>query len=163
MISKAMQEGINEQIKNELYSAYLYLSMSAYFESVTLPGSAKWMRSQQAEEEKHAMKLFEHLVDRGGRVLLQALAQPPHDFESPAAAWEMAFEHEKKVTASIHKLYELALEEKDYPAQTMLAWFINEQIEEEKVAGQMAEQFKQAGRNPAYLLMFDGHFTKREK
>ena len=160
MISKAIQEAINEQIKNELYSAYLYLAMSAYFDANNLPGSAKWMRTQHGEEQTHAMKLFEHLHDRGGRVILKAIDQPPAEFESPQAVWEMVLHHERKVTEAIHKLYELAVKEKDYPTQTMLAWFINEQVEEEKTATLMAEQFKLAGKNPAFVLMFDGHFTK---
>ena len=161
MISKTMQEAINSQIKNEFYSAYLYLGMAAYFEANNLPGSAKWMRTQHAEEQAHAMKFFEYVLDRGGRVTLQALDQPPADFESPVAVWDAVVEHERQVSASIHKLYELALHEKDYATQALLTWFITEQVEEEKNATLMAEQFRLAGRNPAYLLMFDGHFTKR--
>jgi len=161
MISKTMQEAINKQIKNEFYSAYLYLGMAAYFEANNLPGSAQWMRKQHDEEQTHAMKFFEYVLDRGGRVALQALDQPPADFESPVAVWDAVVEHERQVSASIHKLYELALHEKDYATQTLLAWFITEQVEEEKNATLMAEQFRLAGRNPAYLLMFDGHFTKR--
>jgi ferritin len=162
MISKTMQDAINAQINNELYSAYLYLSMSAYFESQNLPGSAKWMRTQHGEEQTHAMKLLDHLVDRGGRVVLKAIDQPPAEFESVQAIWDMVVEHEKKVTEMIHKLYEQAVKEKDYPTQTMLTWFINEQVEEEKTAALMAERFKLAGKNAANLLLFDGHFTKRD-
>jgi ferritin len=161
MLSKTIQDALNAQINHELYSAYLYLSMSAYFESQNLPGSAKWMRTQNGEEQKHAEKLFDFVVDRGGRVILQAINQPPTEFKSPVAAWEMALEHEQKVTALIHKLYELSVKEKDYATQTMLAWFVNEQVEEEKSAALMADRFKLAGQSPANLLLFDGHFTKR--
>ena len=161
MISSTLQDALNDQIKNELYSAYLYLSMSAYFEASNLPGSAKWMRTQFAEEQTHALKLYDHLNDRGGRVVLQAIPQPPSQFESASAVWDMVLEHERKVTASIHNLYEQAVREKDYAAQTMLGWFVTEQVEEEKNATLLAEQFKQASRNPAFLVMFDGHFTKR--
>lgn len=161
MISKTMQDGINEQIKNEYYSAYLYLSMSAYFESINMPGSAKWMRAQHDEEQVHAMKLFDFVNDRGGRVALKAIDQPPADFASPVAVWEMVLEHEKKVTALIYKLYEQAVKENDYATQTFLAWFISEQVEEEKNATLMLERFKQAGGNAASLFLFDGHFTKR--
>lgn len=163
MLSKTMQDAINEQIKNEIYSAYLYLSMSAYFESISMPGSAKWMRSQHDEEQMHAMKMFDFINDRNGRVTLKAIDQPPADFASPVAVWEMVLEHEKKVTALIHKLYEQAVKENDYATQTFLAWFISEQVEEEKNATLMLERFKQAGSNAASLLLFDGHFTKREE
>lgn len=161
MISQTMQDAINEQIKNELYSAYLYLSMSAYFESINMPGSAKWMRTQQGEEQTHAMKLFDFVNDRGGRVSLKPIDQPPIDFASPLKVWEMVLEHERKVTGMIHKLYEQAGKENDYAAQTLLTWFITEQVEEEKNASLMLERFKQAGTNAATLLLFDGHFTQR--
>ena len=160
-ISKAMQDAINEQIKNELYSAYLYLSMSAYFESLTMPGSAKWMRAQFAEEQMHALKMFDFVNDRGGRVTLKVIDQPPAEWKSPIAAWENVLEHEQKVTALIHQLYAQAVTEKDYAAQTFFAWFVTEQVEEEKNATLMVERFKQAGDHPSTLLLFDGHFTKR--
>ncbi len=161
LISKTMQDAVNEQIKHELDSAYLYLSMSAYFESINMPGSAKWMRAQHDEEQMHALKMFDYVNDRGGRVALKAIDQPPVDFASPVATWEMVLEHEKKVTALIHKLYEQAGKESDYATQTFLAWFVSEQVEEEKNATLMLERFKQAGSNTASLLLFDGHFTKR--
>ncbi len=161
MISKTMQDAINEQIKNELYSAYLYLSMSAYFESMNMPGSAQWMRTQFGEEQTHGMKMVDFVNDRDGRVALKAIDQPPTDFASPVAVWEMVLEHEKKVTALINKLYEQAVKENDYATQTFLTWFITEQIEEEKNAALMLERFKQAGTNAGMLLLFDGHFTSR--
>ena len=161
MLSKTMQEALNEQIKQEFYSAYLYLSMSAYFEASNLPGSARWMRTQHTEEMTHAMKFFDYVHDRGGKVALKALEQPPSDFESPVAVWEMVLAHERKITSLINKLYELALKEQDYATQSALTWFINEQVEEEKNATLMAERFRQAARSPANLLLFDGHFTKR--
>lgn len=161
MLSKTIQDAINEQIKNEFYSAYLYLSMSAYFESMSMPGSAKWMRTQFGEEQTHAMKMFDFINDRGGRVALQAIDSPPADFASPVAVWEMVLEHERKVTGLINKLYEQAVKENDYATQTFLTWFISEQVEEEKNAALMLERFKQAGSSAASLLLFDGHFTKR--
>lgn len=163
MLSKTMQDALNDQINKELYSAYLYLSMSAYFESISMPGSAKWMRVQHDEEHTHANKIFDYVNDRGGRVVLKAIDAPQVEFKSPLAAWEMVLEHERKVTASIHKLYELALAEKDYATQAMLKWFIDEQVEEEKNAMLMVERFKQAGDNPATLLILDAHFTKRDE
>jgi ferritin len=161
MLSKTMQDAINVQINKEFYSAYLYLSMSAYFESSNMPGSAKWMRAQFGEEQMHALKMYDYVLDQGGSVTLQAIDQPTLKWKSPAGVWENVLEHEKKVTALIHKLYALAVEEKDYATQTFLAWFVTEQIEEEKNASLMAERFKQAGTNVASLLLFDGHFTKR--
>jgi ferritin len=161
MLSKTMQDALNEQINKELFSAYLYLSMSAYFESIHLPGSAKWMRAQHDEEHLHANKFFDYVNDRGGRVTLKAIDAPQVEFKSPLAAWEMVLEHERKVTASIHRLYEVALAEKDYATQSMLKWFIDEQVEEEKNATLMVERFKQAGDHPSTLLLLDGHFTKR--
>lgn len=162
-ISKAMQDAINEQIKNELYSAYLYLSMSAYFESLTLPGSAKWMRAQFAEEQEHALKMFDFVNDRGGRVTLKAIDQPTFEWKSPLAAWENVLEHERKVTALINQLYAQAVAEKDYATQTFLAWFVTEQVEEEKNATLMVERIKQAGDHSSALLLFDGHLTKRDE
>lgn len=161
MLSKTMQDAINVQINKEFYSAYLYLSMSAYFESNNMPGSAKWMRTQFGEEQVHALKMYDYVLDQGGKVTLQAIAQPPTTFDSPVAVWQQVVEHEKNVTALINALYAQAVAEKDYATQTFLAWFVTEQIEEEKNATLMAERFKQAGTNVASLLLFDGHFTKR--
>jgi ferritin len=163
IIGKTMQDAINEQIKSEIYSAYLYLSMAAYFEANNMPGSAKWMRAQHDEEIAHALKLFDYVNDRGGRVTLKAIDQPPADFASPLDVWKTVLEHEQKVTALIHKLYEQAGKENDHASQTMLQWFITEQVEEEKSATLMYERFKQAGTQPATLLLFDGHFTKRDE
>lgn len=161
-LSKTMQDMLNEQIKNEFYSAYLYLSMSAYFESLNLPGSAQWMRKQFEEEQMHALKMFDFVNDRNGRVTLQAIPQPAIEWASPVAAWQQVLEHEQQVTALINNLYTQAVNEKDYAAQAFLAWFVTEQVEEEKNATLMLERFKQAGTNAASLLLFDGHFTKRE-
>jgi len=163
MLSKTLQDALNEQIKNELFSSHLYLAMSAYFESQSLTGSAKWMRAQHDEERTHALKLFDHIIDRGGHVTLKAIDAPPADFSSPLAIWEQALEHEKKVTAMIHNLYALAVKENDYPAQTMLQWFINEQAEEEKDAALMVERFKQTSGTPGGLMIADVHLTKRDE
>jgi ferritin len=163
MISQTMQDALNEQIKNEFYSAYLYLSMSANFESLNLTGSAKWMRTQHDEELGHGQKLMEHILDRGGKVTFKAWDAPPSTFPSVPAMWEMALEHEKKVTGMIHGLYAQAVKENDYAAQTMLAWFVNEQVEEEKNATLMAERFKQIGNQPWALIIADVHLTKREE
>ena len=161
MLSKVMQDAINEQIKNELYSAYLYLSMAAYGEAANLPGFAHWMRLQNQEEVLHAVKFFDFVNSRGGRVVLQAIDQPPVEFESPLDVFEKTLEHERKVTALIHQLYELALEENDYATQAMLQWFIEEQVEEEQSAAQVVETLKMIGDNTHALLMLDRELGSR--
>ncbi len=152
---------MNEQIKNELYSAYLYLSMSAYCESVNLPGFANWMRVQAKEETEHAMKFYEFIYDRGGRVLLKGIDQPPAEFQSPTEVFEKTLGHEQKVTSLINKLYSLAIQEKDYASQSFLQWFIDEQVEEEKNATQILEQLKMIGESPVPLIMLDRHLAQR--
>ncbi len=162
MVSKPVQDAMNEQIKNELYSAYLYLSMAAHFESTNLPGFAHWMKIQASEEVKHAMKFFEYIYERGGKVTLKAIEQPPATFKTPLDSFTTAYKHEQKVTAMIHKLYELTLKENDYPSQVMLQWFIKEQVEEEKSAESIIEQLKMAGDSSAALLMADRQFAERK-
>jgi len=161
MLSKTMQDAINEQIQKEYHSSYLYLAMAAYCEASNLPGSAQWMRIQSKEELSHALKLFEHMVDRGGRVTLQAIPQPPAEYKSALDVFEKVSAHEQLVTASIHKLYALALKENDYAAQIMLQWFVTEQVEEEKNAGQVVEQLKAVGESKTSLMLLDRHLGKR--
>ena len=161
MIGKAMQDAINEQINKELYSSYLYLSMAAYFEDKNLPGFAKWMHTQEGEEREHAMKLYEFLVDRGGRVALKPIAAPESDWKSPLEVFKQVAAHEAAVTASIHSLYEAAVKEKDYPAQAMLQWFITEQVEEEKNAAQVISQLELVEARGTAVLMLDHQLGKR--
>jgi ferritin len=161
MISKTMQDAINDQINKELFSAYLYLSMAAHFENKNLPGFAKWMRVQAGEEQEHAMKFFDHLVDRGGRVLLKAIAAPESEWKTSMEAFKEVAKHESFVTASIHALYELALKEKDYPSQVMLQWFINEQVEEEKNAADIVQQLELIDARDTAVLMLDKQLGKR--
>jgi len=161
MIKQSVQNSINEQIKNELYSAYIYLSMCAYFEERNLPGFAHWMRVQSQEEVGHGMRLFDYLIDRGGKVVLQAIDKPPADFESPLKVLEGAQEHEKLVTGMIEALFELALEERDYATQAQLHWFVTEQVEEEKSTTTIVEQLRMIGDNRTALLMLDMELGKR--
>jgi ferritin len=163
MISSAMQKAINDQINKEFYSAYLYLSMAAYFEGKNLPGFAKWMYAQAGEEQEHAMKLFEHLVDRGGKVELKALAAPQTEWEKPLDVFKQSQEHEAFVTASINTLYELALKEKDYPGQVLLQWYITEQVEEEKNAADIVQQLELLDAKGTAILMLDHQLGKRGK
>jgi ferritin len=161
MLNKTVQDAINDQIKHEFYSSYLYLSMSAYFETLSLPGFARWMRIQSQEEHEHAMKFFDFINDRGGTVELQALDQPPGEFQSPLDVFEQALAHERKVTALIHNLYALAVKESDYATQALLQWFVTEQVEEEKTASQIVEQLKMTGGEPSSLLLLDRELAGR--
>jgi ferritin len=161
MINKTVQDAINEQIKNELYSAYLYLSMAAYFESLNLPGFVNWMKVQASEEQEHAMKFFDYVVERGGRVQLKAIEQPPFEWKSPLDVFEQVLEHEQKVTGMINSLYALALKENDYASQVMLHWFIAEQVEEELNAATIVEQLKMITAHETAILMLDHDLGKR--
>ncbi|MGD0878900.1 MAG: ferritin [Anaerolineales bacterium] len=163
MISKTMQDATNEQINKELYSSYLYLSMAAYFESKNLPGFAKWMRVQADEETKHGMKFYQYLVDRGGRVLLKAIAAPGIDWKSNLEVFKEVQSHEAAVTTSINNLYELALKEKDYPAQVLLQWYITEQVEEEKNAAEIVQQLELIDAHGTAVLMLDHQLGKRDE
>jgi ferritin len=161
MISKTIQNAINEQIKHELASGYLYLAMAAHFEEANLPGFAAWMRKQSGEEQGHAMKFYDYLIDRGGRVELKALEQPPKEWKNAMAVFENVLAHEQKVTGLIHKLYELAVKENDYGTQVHLQWFITEQIEEEKTAALVLEQLKMIEDRGTAILFLDKQLAKR--
>lgn len=162
MLNQAVQNAINEQIRNEFFSAYLYLSMSGYFEARNLPGFAHWMHVQYEEELEHALKFFDFVHDRGGRVTLYAIDQPPSDFQSPLDVFQRALAHEQKVTGLINNLYALAVKENDYPAQVLLQWFITEQVEEEKSATHIVEQLKLIGDNGSALLLLDRELAQRK-
>lgn len=161
MLSKRLEEAVNEQVKNEFYSAYLYLAMAAQCEAMNLKGFAQWLKVQAKEEVSHGMRLFDFLNDRGGRVVLRAIEQPPVEYPSLKAMFEAVLEHERKVTGMIHRLYELAREEKDYPLLTHLQWFIDEQVEEEKNATEIVEYLKIAGEGPG-ILMLDARMGERK-
>ncbi len=160
-ISDAMQKAFNEQIQKEFASAYLYLSMSAYFESLSLEGFAQWMRMQAQEEVLHGMKLLDHLQERGGRVILGEVGQPQADFDSPLAAFELVGSHEAMVTKSIHQLFTLAEGERDYASQGILQWFSTEQVEEEDTANRIVERLRMIEDNKAALFMMDNELSAR--
>ena len=162
MMSKTMQDALNEQMKHEFYSSYLYLSMSAYCDAVNLPGLAQWMRAQAQEEVHHAMKIFDHLLDRGGRVELHQVDRPPAQFASPAEVFDQAHKHEQQVTASINKVYGLATDERDFATRVFLDWFVQEQVEEEKTSGLLAEQLRMVGDDRPGLLMLDRELGQRK-
>jgi ferritin len=163
MITNTMQKAINEQINKELYSSYLYLAMAAYFEDKNLPGFAKWMRVQEGEEREHGMKFYDFLVDRGGRVQLKTIDAPATEWKSSMEVFKEVKEHEAFVTASINALYELALKEKDYPAQVLLQWFISEQVEEEKNAAEIVQTLELIDAKGTAVLMLDHELGHRGK
>lgn len=161
MITKTMQDAINSQIQAEMYSANLYLAMAAYCESVNMKGFSNWLRVQSKEELEHALKLFDYLIERGGRASIGAVSQPPNEFKSARDVFEQTLAHEKEVTAKIHGLYETAIAEKDYATQTLLHWFISEQVEEEAHATEYVEKLKMIGESSNALFWIDKELGKR--
>ncbi len=161
MLSPKMLDALNQQINREFTSAYLYLAMAAQCEAQSLPGMAHWMKRQATEEHGHGMRLFEHVCDRGGRVALGAIAQPPAEFGSPLELFQKVLSHERKVTEHINAVYELALDEKDYAAQVALHWFVTEQVEEEKNASVIVDQLKAIPDKSSAILFLDRQLGKR--
>mgnify|MGYP001233723314 CR=1 FL=1 len=155
MINKKLEERINYQINRELYSEYLYLSMSAYLENNGLAGMANFMRVQAQEEHFHAMKFFTYVNERGGRVVLDAIEQPPVDFESPLAVFEESLNHEKIVTDLINKLMDLAIEVNDHATRSFLNWYVDEQVEEENSFQTIIDKLELVGGKGHGLLMLD--------
>lgn len=161
MINEKVRKAINEQIKHELESAYIYLSMSAYFSSAGLDGMAQWMRVQTKEEVEHAMKFFDHIHERDGRVELQPLKPLKTDWSSPLEAFQDAHEHEQFITGKINDLVKLAREEGDEPAGILLQWFVTEQVEEEANASKIVQMLERVGESGPGLLMVDAQLGKR--
>jgi ferritin len=162
MIGKKIEDAFNGQLNAELYSGYLYLSMSAYFQSINLEGFAHWMRVQAKEEQAHAMRFFDHIVERMGRVSLGAVEKPPAEWKSPLAAFEDASKHEQKVTGMIHDLLGLAAKESDPAAHAFLQWFVTEQVEEEANADRIVQQLKMIADAPQGLIMLDRALSERQ-
>jgi ferritin len=161
MISKKMEDALNEQVNAELYSAYLYLSMESHFKSKNLNGFANWMRVQTQEEMTHVMKIYEFIDERGGRTTLKAIEGPPTEWDSPLAVFEAVYEHEHRVTGLINNLVDLAIAEKDHATNTFLQWFVNEQVEEESSADQVVQQLKMMENAPGGMFMFDRELGQR--
>lgn len=156
MMNKKVEKALNDQIRWELYSAYLYLSMSSWYESIGLRGFANWERVQAQEERDHAMKIFDYVISRGGRVKLQAIDAPDTEWKSPLDAFRFSYAHEQKVTGLINALVDLSFEEKDHATYSMLQWFVNEQIEEESNASEIVNKLelieKETGGSMLYML-----------
>ncbi|GAB6284978.1 MAG: ferritin [Methanoregula sp.] len=162
MLSKSMEEALNRQVNRELFSAYLYLSMSAYFSSVNLSGFAKWMRVQAKEERAHAMKIYEYILARGGKITLSDIEAPKAKWASASKVFEDVYAHEQKVTGMINALVELATKEKDHASFEMLQWFVKEQVEEEEHASEILVKVKTLGDVPGHLFYLDHELGKRE-
>lgn len=161
MIPNKIEQAFNDQIKYELESAYIYLAMAAYFQGKGLDGMARWMHAQVQEEMTHAMRFYKHIAERGGRVSLQPLAEPTGEYKSALAAFEAAFEHEKFITGRIDTLMKLSREENDFASQSLLQWFVDEQVEEEDNTSRVAQQLKVVGEDGRGLLMLDRELGQR--
>ena len=161
MLNKKVEAAMNEQLQKELQSAYVYLGMSAYCESQSLPGFAQWLRAQFDEEQMHALKFYQFIIDREGHVVLKQLDAAPTDYKSVQDVFETALEHEKAVTAAINELYDLVAGERDYASQAWLDWFATEQVEEEKTVGQIVDDLRRIGDDGNGLFVLDRSMSSR--
>jgi ferritin len=161
MLNPRIQDAFNGQLNAELYSSYLYLSMAAYFDSQNLAGMANWMRLQAQEELAHALKFFDFINERDGRVKLTQVDGPKTEWQSPLDAFQDAYKHEQKVTGLIHGLVDLAISEKDHAANTFLKWFVTEQVEEEATVKSIVDKLKLVGDSSVALFMIDGELGQR--
>lgn len=162
MINEKVLKALNEQVGKEIFSSYLYLSMASYFDSIDLLGFGKWMKVQAREELGHAMKIYEFIYERGGRVELPAIEKPQSNWESPLKAFEAAYNHERFITESINKIYSLAKEENDYATQEFLNWFVKEQVEEEAQTELILKKLQKLQDSPTALYMLDKEAGSRE-
>lgn len=154
MLNKKVENAINEQINAELWSAYLYLSMAAYFEDQGLSGCANWMKIQYQEETAHAMKFFDYVNERGGRVVLKPIEKVDIEWDNAIHVFEETLKHERVVTSLIHKLVDIATEEKDHATFNFLQWFVEEQVEEEASAEDIVNKIKMfEGKGPGMFMM----------
>jgi ferritin len=161
MIGKKMQDALNGQVTAEFYSAHLYLSMSAYLESIDLPGFANWMRIQYQEETAHAEKILDYVIERDGRSIVDGFDSPPVEWKSVLDIFESAYAHEQKVTGLINDLVDIALSEKDHATHIFLQWFVNEQVEEEASVKTIVQQLKLLGDSRAGLFQMDRELGQR--
>src|SRR5512137_707110 len=160
-LSSKIEKVLNDQINLEFSSAYAYLGMAAYFERTAFTGFGKWMELQSKEELSHANRFFKYIVERGGKVTLQAIAEPKCDYKSPLDAFKASLGHEQKVSASICAIYALADAEKDYATLSFLKWFLDEQVEEERNVGEMLARLELVGDNRSALYQIDQHAARR--
>jgi ferritin len=163
MLKEKVEKALNEQINAELYSAYLYQSMAAYFEDKSLAGFARWMDLQVEEEMAHSRKIYDYVNERGGRVILYGIDKPKSEWNSSLEVFEESLAHEEKVTAMINDLVSLAAEEKDYATHSFLQWFVDEQVEEEDSVGKIVDKLKLVGDSTQGLFMMDDKLGARQE
>ena len=161
MLSKKLLGALNQQINDEYYSSYIYQSMVAYFEDLNLDGSAHWMKMQAEEEHLHALKIFNYVVERGGRVELFTIDAPPGEWDSARAAFEAALEHEKLMTEKISKLADLAIEERDHATNNLMQWYVSEQVEEEANVDDILKKLDLMGDTGTGLFLMDRELKSR--
>ena len=160
-LSSKLEKVLNDQINLELSSAYAYLGMAAYFERTAFTGFGKWMQLQSKEEIGHANRFFKYIVERDGKVTLQAISEPKCDYKSPHDAFKASLGHEQNVSASICAIYELAVAEKDYATLSFLKWFLDEQVEEERNVGDILAKLELVGDSHSGLYQIDQHAARR--
>ena len=161
MLSKALEQALNEQINKEVYSEYFYYAMAAYLSSINLDGFANFFMVQSQEEHDHVIKIFNYVNDRGGRVIIKGIQDPPNEFDSPQHVFELALEHERFVSKSINELVDLSMKENDHAAKVFLQWFVDEQVEEEASMDRILNRIKLIGGEGHGLLMIDTELAQR--
>ncbi|MDX9847609.1 MAG: ferritin [Tenuifilaceae bacterium] len=162
MLNPRVQNAINDQINAEIWSAYMYLSMSSYFASEGLNGFANWMRVQWQEELTHAMKFFDYMVERGTQPILKPIDAVPEKWNSTLHAMEETLKHEQKVTSLINNIMDIAIEEKDHASKSMLQWFIDEQVEEEANAQEIIDSLRLLDGKGHGIYMLDKELKARQ-
>lgn len=162
MLKKSVEDALNKQLNAEVYSSYLYLAMSAYMESISMKGFAKWLRIQAKEELAHGMKFYDYIIEAGGRVRLTAIEAPKTPWKSAGAVFDQVFAHEQKVTGLINAIMDISVKEKDYATQNFLGWFVKEQVEEEANASEIVARISMIGDVPGLLFWLDHELGKRE-
>ncbi len=161
MLKERIEKALNDQVNAEIFSAYLYLSMSSCFSEMNFSGFAQWMKVQAMEEMSHAMKIYDFIIERGGRVVLAQIDAPETTWESPLAAFEAAYKHEQYVTSRINDLVDMAMEERDHATNIFLQWFVSEQVEEEASADEIVQKLKLVGSQGNAIFMLDRELGSR--
>ncbi len=162
MISDKMEKALNDQIKEEYFSSYLYLAMSAHLKAVNLDGFAHWMKIQSQEEMTHALKLFDYVNEQQGKIVLEGIGKPPSEWNAPLTIFEEAYKHEQKISGLINRLVDLAIAEKDHATAGFLQWFVKEQVEEEATAADIVHKLKMVGDSNQGLFMIDRFLGERK-
>ena len=161
MLKERIEKALNDQVNAEIFSAYLYLSMSSCFAAMNFSGFAQWMKVQAMEEMSHAMKIYDFIIERGGRVTLAQIDAPETAWESPLAAFEAAYKHEQYITSRINDLVDMAIEERDHATNIFLQWFVSEQVEEEASADEIVQKLKLVGSQGNAIFMLDRELGSR--